>query len=57
MPLSNPSSNVSGKQEVKMFSLGGTAGSTSRSELELSKLLLSDHWHPHTAVQMKAAVQ
>lgn len=57
MPLSNPSSNVNGKQEVRMLHPGETAGSTCRSELELSKLLLSDHWHSHTAVQMKAAVQ
>lgn len=57
MPLSNPSSNVSKKQEVKMLSLGETAGSPSKSELEFSKLLLSDHWHSHWAVQMKAAMQ
>lgn len=39
------------------LSLGETAGRSSRSELELSKLLLSDHWHSRTAIQKKAAMQ
>lgn len=56
MPPSNPTGNVNKKQEVKMLSLGGTTGSISRSELELSKLVLSDLWHSQTAVQMKAAM-